>query len=389
MADFVSEGKLTCEKMIFGGLGLCRTAAGVVFVSGLLPGETALCRYLRTQGGIPVYESVVPVEHPSDHRVAPFCPYFGVCGGCDWQHIHPAAQARFKKDIFEDLLRRVGGCNTFPEIEVITGPDRHYRMRCQLNLSPQGEGMGFYQKQSRQVVQITSCPLLTPSLSQLLEHQGAILQRITNPPRRVMCLDTGRAVLSSPPLANWSSASGSLFTDAGEVELRGTDFFQGNRYLYSALAQWKADSLGGNSLLDLFGGTGLFALHHGHRYDKVCLVESSKTMARRAQENMYRAGIHHGQACGMSAERFFSTAQRGEYSTVIVDPPRPGLSRTVRQGLIRLAPEHILYVSCNPSTQVRDVRFLRSRGYELTACAFFDMYPHTAHLETAVVLKRG
>jgi tRNA/tmRNA/rRNA uracil-C5-methylase (TrmA/RlmC/RlmD family) len=391
MAGLPETADLTCEKMIFGGLGLCRSAEGVVFIEGLLPEERARSIFVRKQGGISVYAPAAPlnIENESHNRTIPFCPHFGVCGGCDWQNIVPAAQTQFKKEIFEDLLARVGKFTHHPAVEVFSGPDRGYRIRCQLTVDEKSRALGFFKKQSREVIPISFCPLLSTKINNILQNQKEILSRISPLPRTIRCIDTPSGLLTSPPLPKLSRREGEFSTERARVLLRGDDFFQSNRYLIPDLATWKEELLQGESLLDLFGGAGFFALHHGKNFSRITLVESSKAMARRAQKNFDAAQMPHARALGISAEHFFAAAQKHDYSTVIVDPPRPGLSKKVRAGLQNLSPKKILYISCNPATQVRDLQFLTRTGtYEMTQLAFFDMYPHTPHMETAAVLER-
>ncbi|MGM0462597.1 MAG: class I SAM-dependent RNA methyltransferase [Fibrobacterota bacterium] len=391
MAGLSEKVDLTCEKMIFGGLGLCRSAEGVVFIDGLLPGERARSRFVRKQGGISVYAPTEPIDiqNESQNRTIPFCPHFGVCGGCDWQHILPAAQTQYKKEIFEDLLSRVGKFTHLPAIEVFSGPDRGYRIRCQFTVDEKRRALGFLKKQSREVIPLSSCPLLSENIHNIMQNQKEILSRITTLPRTIRCIDTPSGLLTSPQLPKLSRREGEYSTERARILVRGDDFFQSNRYLIPELATWKEKLLQGESLLDLFGGAGFFALHHGKNFARITLVESSKAMARRAQKNFSAANMSHASVLGITAEHFFATARQYEFSTVIVDPPRPGLSKKVRAGLRHLSPKKLLYISCNPATQVRDLHFLTRTGtYEITHLAFFDMYPHTPHMETAAVLER-
>ncbi|MGM0444520.1 MAG: hypothetical protein ACQEQV_10060 [Fibrobacterota bacterium] len=170
------------------------------------------------------------------------------------------------------------------------------------------------------------------------------------------------------------------------MHLQGDSFFQSNHALTPALARWHCNDFAGETLLDLYGGLGLFGIHHGPSYSHVTLVEISRKMARRGTQNYTENGISSYSAQGMPAERFFSRRNQ-QFDTVIVDPPRNGLSKKVRQGIVNAGAKRIIYISCNPATQARDLNFFVNKcNFRIADAAFFDMYPHTPHMETAVLL---
>ena len=380
--------KLTCEKLVFGGFGLMRTEdMGVVFIEGLLPGETGDCTLTGKKGSIPFYTADT-VLTPSKDRREPLCPYFGECGGCNLLSLSYEAQVASKKQIYLETLERIGRLTNLPELEVITGPELGYRQRAQFASDSKNKRLGFFKRGSKEVVAISQCPLLTDNLNAILAESHQIFREYPTL-KNLKTLDIGEKVLSSPVLKDLTGQYGTMHVENNSFQLEGTSFFQSNSFLTEKLAYWADDELKGSNLLDLFGGVGLFSVAHGAKFDSVTLVEQSKPMAEKALQSMKSNGLSNVKTYGQSAERFFQKSKAGEYDTIIVDPPRTGLSKEVRKGIASIAPQQILYISCDPTTQARDLEVLvNKKGYKVSKLALFDLYPNTHHIECAVLLEK-
>ncbi len=376
---------LTCEKLLFGGLGLCRTDEGIVFATGLLPGETGLCVPAGKRGGVAHFQ-LETLEETSPDRREPFCDYFGRCGGCTWQHLRYEAQVEAKANIFAEQMARLGGIPELPEIECIIGPETAYRIRAQFQLDHRKKRVGFHRAGSNELIAVEHCPLLSEGLNALLSHPKPLLTAVKG--KKISLIDTAEGVVSSPVVRGLTEKSATHHVGAVQFSLRGNAFFQSNRYLTTEMAGWLCGELHGKKLLDLFGGTGLFSLFHGVHFEETLLVELERSMAREAQKNFRANGLLNGRAIASSAEQFFADNEE-IFDVVIVDPPRPGLGKSVREGLGKLAPKQLLYISCNPSTQARDVGYLvRECGYRIERAALFDLYPNSYHMETGLLLVR-
>lgn len=381
------QRKLTCEKLLFGGLSLCRTDDGVIFTEDLLPGESALCEHVGKKGGVPLYR-VVERENDSADRRAPYCEYYGTCGGCNWQHIDYEAQLAAKKEIFLDALGRIGKLTVESEIETYTADEKGYRIRAQFKLSRDGKHMGFFKKGTNEIVGINSCPLLSDNLNELLQQKTALLERCAGK-KQIKVLDLGDEVLSMPAVHGVTAKTGTKALADKRLPLKGDSFFQSNQYLTETLATWCDDEISGTNLLDLFGGVGLFTLFHGPKFDKALLVEIEKSMVKESRRCFAMNGLAQAEALALPAEKFFANPPKECFDTVIVDPPRPGLTREVRVGIKKLSPETLLYISCNPTTQARDVGyFVNDLGYRIERLALFDLYPNTHHMETGILLRK-
>ncbi len=378
--------KITAEKMLYGGFAMARTDKGVVFVEGLLPGETAEVRPNGKKGGIPFYETENIVENSENRRV-PNCEYFGKCGGCNWLHIEYDAQIKFKRDIFADAMNRIGKISEFPEPEIFKAEELGYRQRVQLKVDEKTGNVGFYRRQSNEVISISSCPLLTDSLNSLLADHSSF-KELSVGKRGIMMIDSGDAVLSKPAIDGKTVSAGKINVGKFHFQIKGDSFFQSNAFLIEKMASWCSEELHGDRLLDLFGGVGLFSLFHGERFKETVLVEMSKSMARSAQKGFEENGFLTGKAFGMSSEHFFNGKHAQNFDAVVVDPPREGLTKEVREGLVKLGSKQILYISCNPSTQARDLGYLVNNGYSLVKTALFDLYPNSSHMESGALLVR-
>ena len=380
--------ELTCEKLLFGGFGIMRTKEmGVVFMEGLLPGETGIGELTGKKGGIPFY-TVKEVTETSPHRRMVACEYFGECGGCNWLNLDYDQQVAAKKDIYLDLLTRMGHLTDLPELEVITGPEFGYRQRAQFASDNKEKKLGFFKRGSKEVIKINKCPLLAPELNELVAKQDEIFDALPTL-KNLKALVADESALTSPVVKGLTRQYGAKKVGDATFQLEGTSFFQSNSFLTEQLAHWCEEELSGDSLLDLFGGVGLFAVAHGKNFKEVTIVEQSKSMAEKALHSLKSNGIANPTTFSTSAERFFNSAKKGSYDTVIVDPPRTGLSKEARKGLSDMAPSTILYIACDPATQARDLEVLvNKKGYSVKRIALFDLYPNTHHMEVGVLLTK-
>lgn len=380
--------ELTADKMLSDGFAMARTDKGIVFVEGLLPGETGIVERNGKKGGIPFFKTT-EVTTASEHRREPVCDKFGRCGGCNWLHMDYNFQVESKREILFDLMSRVGKIQDFPEPEIFTADEYAYRQRVQFKIDAKYGAVGFFQRNSNTVVSIDHCPLLTEPLNDLLKDKKAILSA-KGKKRGVMVLDTGNGLLASPSIDEKTEFCGNMKAGEFTFQLQGNSFFQSNRYLTETMGSWCFEDLQGDRLLDLFGGVGLFSLFHGKKFRETVLVEQSQAMAESAEKGFRANGLNTGSALGMKSEAFFKSRHAKNFDTVIVDPPRTGLTPEVLDGVVTIAPKQILYISCNPATQARDLGYwVNKKGYKIAKTAIFDLYPNSSHMETGVLLVRG
>ena len=380
--------ELTIEKVVHGGMGLARTAEGIVFVSGVLPDEKVHAMPVGRKSGIVNYRPVELVESSPQRRTPP-CAHFGTCGGCDWLFAEYPLQTELKRAIFIEALERIGKLpagGTVPQI--LAGPEFGYRRRAQIKIDREKRA-GFFKRESNDVVSLSGCPLCTDRICSLLMRCGSEPQRLPDGLDNLKVVD-GDAVLASHPVLDGITSAAATITCGGtRFDVSGDDFFQSNAPLLAPMAEWIASYCGGGTLVDLYGGTGFFSAVLADKFEKGLLIESQRSMVERARWNFRHNGISRFKAVAAPAE----TLERHIRSTpdvMIVDPPRPGLTRDAREAVGRIGATTLIYVSCNCATQARDVGYLVKKcGYSVTASALIDLYPNTHHTETVMVLRKG
>lgn len=382
---------LRIEKLVAGGYGLARTAHGVALVAGAIEGELLEGERIGARGDIPLFAAARILE-PSPHRRTPPCELATTCGGCDWQHLDYQAQLSAKKGIFLESMRRVGKIKDDPSLELFSSPQWRYRSRAQFKIDRDAQVMGFFRRGTNEVVQTRQCPLLAPCLDELLRDQEAILAALPRNAAQLRAIagDAGR--IASSPVAPHHTFAHTRITVAGRTcHVPGDAFFQSNAPLLETLGRWGEPMASGDFFVDLFGGLGFFSLMLGHRFKKGLLVEQHPVQVKHARANFAANGISGMEALATQAERFFAreASRYPRPDCVIIDPPRPGLTRAARQGVRDMAPKTILSISCNPVTHARDLGFFTGNGvYRIVKTALFDLYPQTHHMETAAFLER-
>ncbi len=301
------------------------------------------------------------------------------------------AQVQAKIGIFDECLSRIGKLQTVPDLEVFESPEWNYRCRAQFKLDPHSAKAGFCRRGTNEVITISSCPLLHSSLNELLSAPEQLFRQLPEGTKQLKVIAGDRGLSSHPVLPGRTGEKADIHVDTAIFQISGGGFFQGNHYLHKSLGRWAESYVGGNYFIDLYGGVGYFSVLLGNRFRKGVLIESSRNLVENATENLRANDLDHIKAVRVSAEQFTSRLDLPAQFTpdlVIVDPPRPGLTKKAMENLVSLHPRTILYVSCDPATQARDIgKLVHRHNYRMDRRALFDLYPQTHHLETAVLLQ--
>jgi 23S rRNA (uracil1939-C5)-methyltransferase len=424
--------ELTIEKLIYGGEGLAHHDGSTVFVPFVLPAERVSAAAIEQKKKF-VRARVERILEPSADRAAPRCPHFGVCGGCDYQHIPYDAQLRYKIEILRETLRRIGRVDWPKEIVAHASPPWGYRNRAQWKIRPVENGagssgaeagIGYFRANSTALCEVEDCAILSPLLLKaLLALRAALAENALPselreieafagandskllltatfagfPPRAAELVKTIRKILPETsslllhdPGSERMELDGPGFIEseaAGSIFRVGHfSFFQVNRFLCDELAREVAErEEPGGRALDLFAGVGLFSVPLAKRFEHVLAVESNPAAARDLEANARGARALEVRTVGV--ERFLEK-HKGGAGLVVLDPPRTGLSPGALKQLIRLAPARITYVSCEPPTLARDLAALVNAGYQIAGVHLFDLFPQTFHMETVVRLRK-
>jgi 23S rRNA (uracil1939-C5)-methyltransferase/tRNA (uracil-5-)-methyltransferase len=347
--------------------------------------------------------------------VAPRCPLFGRCGGCQYQHLIYAEQLRWKRRQVAELLQHLAGIE-FAVAPVIASP-RQFAYRSKITPhfqagSRRREGggdpaaaIGFLKQGSRhEIVDVPRCEIATEAINQkLAEVRAEVQARIRSGEfRRAATLllrqslegvttDPGAAITEE--IASVSPDPGAGHPTALKLRFLARDFFQNNPFLLPAFAGYvcaQAASGGARFLVDAYCGSGLFALAAAARFERVAGVEVSESSVAFARENAAVNGIANATFLAGAAAAIFDGLDfpRGD-TAVVIDPPRKGCDDTFLRQLLGFGPPVVVYVSCDPATQMRDLGHFLAAGYALTAVQPFDLFPQTRHLECVVTLRKA
>lgn len=399
------------SEMVFGGAAMGRLWDGrAIFVPYALAGERVLAE-ITAEKAHHVWGQLLQVLEPSPQRIAPRCPHFGECGGCHYQHLPYAEQVPLKARLLTEQLQRISGFRELPSIKIHPSPAAwHYRNSLQFHLTPQGK-LGFQRIQSHQTIPIQQCFLPLPPLVDLWQQieldPAAGIERI-----ELRCdsaenlllilesdrLETPEVLVEELPLSVVHlSPAGSLVIAGSEylwMEVQGRglrlsagSFFQVNTAVAEQIVDYLLEHLylsPNDTLLDIYCGGGLYSLFLAPKVRRLIGIENSPFACRDFEFNLDE--FEHVELYEATAEQVLPQLDLRP-QTVLLDPPRSGLSKTVRQALLGLAPPQIAYISCDPATFARDARHFAQNGYCLEHLAFFDMFPQTYAIESVGIWR--
>ncbi len=383
-----------------GGDGLGRSADGrVVFVPGALPGETVRITVTQEQKSL-LRGELVEVLTSSADRQQPWCPHLADgCGGCGWQHVRPESQPRLKRETVVEALRRTAKLDAETAERVVRLgvelPDRGHRTTVRAAISTTGE-IGMWANHSDRVVPIISCGVAHPLLDavvwsmEVLPDVDEVEVRVSvasgeRTVRYITHVSDGDPTVTSPP--------GSLHVTIAGVSLRVSpgSFFQtssvGAEALVDAVDAAVGKAVSGQTLIDLYGGVGLFAATVGERFDTVTLVELASSSCSDARHNL--AGRSRAEVVQRDVARWRPARTVGPAPVVIADPARRGLDRAGVDTIAACRPARVILVSCDVGSYARDVRLLLDAGFELIDAVCIDLFPNTPHVEVVSTFVPG
>lgn len=383
--------EVTIERILPGGAGLAHADGRTVLVALAAPGDRALVRIERVQGRV-AFASIAEILSPSTVRVEPPCPYFGRCGGCDFQQLDYRAQLAAKVSIVRDCLRRIARIEFAGDIPIEASPDIwRYRSRAQWQHDARRRQLGYFERASHRVCDVAECPVLVPALQVTLESlrgqmkEGSLPEEVTE--LQAVAGDEGASL--TPPVPEHPTREVTRRIGKHLYRFSADGFFQINHQLLEPLIASALSSACGDTAIDLYCGAGLFTLPLAERFARVMGVEASATAIAFARRNLEEAQFDNAT---FDINRVGDWLKENSESLapvdfVLLDPPRAGAEDGALEGILALRPGHISYVSCDPATLARDLRTLTAGGYHLESISAFDMFPQTHHVETVAHLK--
>jgi 23S rRNA (uracil1939-C5)-methyltransferase len=451
--------KVTIEKMIYGGDGLGRLRPApaspgesasrnspanergkAVFVPFVLEGEAIDVEIVEQRPGF-ARGKTVSLLSPSPQRVEPGCPYFGRCGGCQYQHASYEHQLAMKQRILRDALRRTAKVELAVELKVHTSPPWNYRNRTRMKVTNHPEfAIGYFEHGSHRLLSIEHCPISSPLINRALQalRQSsefrslagdiAEVQFFANHDDHALLLEVyarktagvesfrpafqalqaglpelqGLALFQFQGEDEEDEASGprgsqraapeflgerglKYVTSEGPFRAEAGAFFQTNRFLVDELLSIVLASHEGRHALDLYAGVGLFSVPLSRRFQCVTAVEIAPLSVHALRAN----SGGKVEVVAAATEQFLRGFHAsGKLDLVVVDPPRAGLGERTARALARLKTAKLIYVSCDPATLSRDLRVLVESGFHIEEAHLVDLFPQTFHIETVFRLAR-
>jgi 23S rRNA (uracil1939-C5)-methyltransferase len=441
------EIQVAIDRLAYGGRGVGRHDGLVVFVAGAAPGDVVVARVEKVRRGY-LEAAAVEVTAPSVDRVTPRCPHFGPCGGCTWQHIAYAAQARAKEAVVRESLAHLGGIRDAPVAPIVAAPDPwYYRNKMEFSFHPQGV-LGLHCRGHwNRIVPVETCFLQSPASAALVNavrlfarrhglapydpvaHRGFLRSLVVREGRatgqRLVGLVTGEGSLPSAalvravrdadpdvtgivrgiaggvsdgaPLVRTDTLDGTGVLEEEVAGLRfciGLDtFFQTNTPQAGRMVEHvvaAAAPVDGRLVVDLYCGVGTFTLALARAGGRAIGVERSPAAVEAARANSVLNGLRSATFVAGDARVVLPALVRahGAPDVVVLDPPRAGAGGRVMRKIGRSRARRVIYVSCNPTTLAPDLRELLAFGYRLVEVQPFDLFPQTYHVEAIAVLDR-
>lgn len=377
------------DSVAFGGEGVGRVDNFVAFVPFSAPGDELEIEITQVKKKF-VRGKILKIIKPSQARVKPPCRYYEKCGGCCYQHLDYQHQLAIKKKQVEDAFRKIGKIANPPVPGIIASPyEYHYRGKAQFHAEAISHGckIGLLDVSGGRLINIEQCEIMEESINQKLS--------LLRESRRVQQNDNDLTI--------WSECLASDAHDKGSVVrvVKGKNFlvprdgfFQANLYLTDTLVDEVcrlAASEKMNTLVDAYCGSGLFSVFLSPYAEKIIGIEINEKSVRYAQINAENAGVKnaafiHGDMEEILQQGLLPSGDRADL--IVLDPPRTGCDKTVLKAIAALQPEKIIYISCNPATQARDVQYLSESGYDLKNLKPVDMFPQTEHIEVVGFLEK-
>ncbi|MEU0153743.1 class I SAM-dependent RNA methyltransferase [Micromonospora fulviviridis] len=387
--------ELTVDAVAPGGHCVARVDGQVVFVRHALRGERVVAEVTELHRGFARADAVEILTASAD-RVEPPCPYAkpGRCGGCDLQHVTPAAQLDWKNTVVREQLTRLGGLTDDQidalgvRVEALPGGPLGWRSRVRYAVDAAGRA-GLLKHRSHEVVPIDRCliahpaiqdlPVLTPSGARWPDADAVETVASTGGDVSVVAFAEGVPTPVSGPAEVREMAAGRDWT------LPASGFWQVHPAAADTLVGAVLDLLDphpGETAWDLYGGAGLFAAALAGRVGdaRVTLVESSQDGVDAARANL--ADLPRVEVVAARVETALARRRvTGPVDLVVLDPPRSGAGAPVVRDIVAAGPRAVAYVACDPAAFARDVRTFTGAGWRLAALHGFDLFPMTQHVE--------
>lgn len=430
--------EITIESMTYGGAGVGRLDGKAVFVPMTAPGDRVTFRTVKEKKGY-IEGERVELKEPSTLRREPPCPVYGDCGGCSWQHFPYEEQVKLKETIFSETLWRLGTVQKDCIKPLIVAPGEwNYRNRAQFKVRflENKLHIGFYRRKSHFVIDIENCPLMSPLINRVMgemkkvlfdapfrermpqidiaandqDNRSVAIVHLTYPPSGDDIKYAGKKLSAIEGLSGLFIQAGrkhtlkKVFAEEGgkldytvQVNNRPLTFafspggftqvnYAQNRRLIEEVMKW-LEIWKPECALDLYCGIGNFSLPLALYSKEVTAVEDYEKAVEDGRKNAHSNGVGNCRFMTGNVSKMAKQLFSGNPDTVILDPPREGAAPAVKM-LVEKGIPHIIYISCNPATLARDLRYLTRGGYKISSSQPVDLFPQTYHVESVTVAEK-
>eukprot|EP00933_Yihiella_yeosuensis_P043808 TRINITY_DN38797_c0_g1_i1.p1 TRINITY_DN38797_c0_g1~~TRINITY_DN38797_c0_g1_i1.p1 ORF type:complete len:520 (-),score=75.56 TRINITY_DN38797_c0_g1_i1:150-1709(-) len=423
------------------GLGRLGPTRWVIMVFGALPGELVELRIIRNFKGRSEAKLEQILEESPD-RVKPKCSIFERCSGCQYQHLSYDEQLKWKQKHVQDALVRIAGLElTDCEVQETVPSPKQYGYRTKFTPHRQDEppkrqmrraglhlkerhltedewasssdrpAIGFLEEEWgetrdstgrrwKQVVDVESCPIATEAINLALTEVRSS-QSLKRGSRSLLFRDTTcdsvvtdrQSIVTEeiPGIGSFSFRAGGFFQNNSSILPKFVEHVVNSAVSGASMEDGDSEANLSHHLLDVYCGVGLFAISAARHFQHVTGIELDATAVELARENAERNGVCNASFIALDAaeglEEVLSMASQSRRTVTIVDPPRQGLMPEARAALLALRPRRLVYVSCDPATQARDLKDMMAAGYKVCHIQPFDLFPQTRHLEVVTVLE--
>ena len=443
------EYTLTIEKMTNLGLGLARTNNFVIFVKNACPKDKVKIKITKVNKSYANAE-IVEIIEPSPYRIKPFCPMFSVCGACQLQFIHYNYQLELKQQIVRDALEKIGGIGADIPLPIPSPQTQNYRHKIQYPISQTKNSKkilaGYYKPATHEIVNIKYCPAQPEICDSIIEfiRQNAAECNISGYNEKYHCGDLRHVVIRHSSFnaenlvilvvndseiknkytnlaklifenfkevngvcLNFNNRKTNVILGARTVCIKGSDtvkekildkvfvigadtFFQINPKSAENIFKYVKDYISRNFekplVLDAYAGISAFGICVSDNARKVVSIEENEKSVELAKQSAVLNNIENIEFHSGDAGEYFSEEKR-KFEVIILDPPRKGCSEQSLEYALKLCSDTIFYVSCNPATLARDLKYLKEKGCEIVSIQPFDMFCHTYHIENVAIIK--
>lgn len=375
---------VTVESVAFGGQGVVRADGLVIFVPFAAPGDVLTIEIVERKKKF-ARGRLTKVIEPSPWRTEPLCPYFGRCGGCSYQHIDYTRQLEIKRQQICEALKRIGGLAKPAVSDVIPSPRIYaYRGKAELHAAKEAGRfqLGFMDISGGRLVDIERCAIMDETINDQI-RQARTKGRVPKDPDDLI-------FWSGPPAAEGEAISRTVKNK--DFLVPRTGFFQANLYLTQRMVDVVCGLIDRKveTIVDACCGSGLFSLFLSPYARRVLGIEINDQSVKYARINARRQGVQNAEFIRGNVEEVLADRARlgASVDLILLDPPRTGLSAESLAAVSGLKAQDIIYISCNPATQARDIKFLSESGYDLQRLQPLDMFAQTEHIETVALLRQ-